>query len=202
MRFFQLLVLASLLLIVGTAVPVFAATTAPTTILKHTAHNASGELHLRSVSGPFSLQSLHGKVVVLFFGYTHCPDVCPQDMSIIARAFNNIDATQQAHLKVVFVSLDPARDDVKTLQEFTRYFNPGFIGVTGSQRDIDKLAKRFGVHYKKVPVKGSADAYGIEHTASIYILDPSGNVGAILPSGISDLALQQAIQFLLDEMHS
>lgn len=157
---------------------------------------------LRSANGPFSFQSLQGKVAVLFFGYTHCPDVCPQDLSIIARAYNSFDAKQQAKLKVVFVSVDPERDDVKTLQEFTRYFNPNFIGVTGSAKAIANLAKRFNVHYKKVPVPGSKTEYSMQHTASTYILDAKGQISAVLPSGISDLALQQAITFVFEAQHS
>jgi protein SCO1/2 len=170
--------------------------------LKQSNGPLTGDLHLQSTSGPFSFQSLRGKVVVMFFGYTHCPDVCPRDLSIIARVFSNFDAKQQAQLKGVFVSLDPARDDAKTLKDFTRYFNPDFIGITGSQKDIASLAKRYGVHYKKVPVKGSSSEYSIEHTASIFILDTQGQISLILPNGISDMALQQAIEYLLDEQHS
>ena len=161
----------------------------------------TGDLHLKSASGPFSFQALRGNIVVMFFGYTHCPDVCPRDMSIIARAFGQFDAKQQARLRGVFVSLDPARDDAKTLKDFAQYFNPHFVGVTGSQQDIDALAKRYGIHYKKVPVPGSDGEYSIEHTATIYILDGQGRVSFIMPNGISDMALQQAIQFLLDEQH-
>jgi len=169
---------------------------------QHLQGPSTGDLHLRSYRGPFSIRSLRGNVVVMFFGYTHCPDVCPRDMSIISHAYDSFNASQQSRLKVVFVSLDPARDDVKTLKDFAQYFNPDFIGVTGSKKDINTLARRFNVHFKKVPVKGSSSEYGFEHTASIYILDSQGRISVILPNGISDIALRQAIKYLLDELKS
>lgn len=162
----------------------------------------SGGMQLQSVKGPRSLQDFQGKVVVLFFGYTHCPDVCPRDLGIIAEAFTGLDEKQTQRAQGVFVSLDPERDDAKTLDEFTHYFNPNFVGLTGSDAQIRQLTERFGVHYKKVPVPDSKLEYGIEHTASIFILDTSGRLSFVLPNGISPLGLQQAIQFLLEEQPS
>ena len=162
----------------------------------------SGGMQLQSAQGPRSLSDFQGKVVVMFFGYTHCPDVCPRDLGIMAEAFTGLNEKQMPRTQGVFVSLDPERDDAKTLAEFTRYFNPNFVGLTGSTTQIKQLAERFGIHYKKVPLKGSRQEYSLEHTASIYVLDTQGRLSFVLPNGISPLGLQQAIQFLLEEQPS
>lgn len=162
----------------------------------------SGGLELQSVTGPRSLLDFQGKVVVLFFGYTHCPDVCPRDLGIMAEAFTGLDEKQLQRAQGVFVSLDPERDDAKTLDQFTHYFNPNFVGLTGSATQIKQLAERFGIHYKKVPVPGSVLEYGLEHTASIYVLDAAGRLSFVLPNGIAPSGLQQVIQFLLNETQS
>lgn len=161
---------------------------------------AAARIPLQSAAGTISLESLKGKVVVMFFGYTHCPDVCPRDMDIVAQALNGLDAAGLQRTQGLFVSLDPARDDVDTLKKFTRYFHANLLGVTADAKTIQQFSSGFGIHYKQVPAAGSAGGYTIEHTASIYVLDGQGRLGYIMPNGISSTALQQAVQFLLSEI--
>lgn len=129
---------------------------------------------------PFTRQSLHGGWNLLFFGYTHCPDVCPTTLQTLAAAVKKLrDAAPQATLpRVVFVSVDPGRDTVQQLAAYVTYFNPDFLGVTGEPERIERLAAQLGILFARVGDDGS-DNYLVDHSASVLLFDPDGDLRAI-----------------------
>ena len=117
--------------------------------------------------------SYAGKAVILYFGYTHCPDVCPQTMSNLAAAVKSLGA-QADDVRILFVSVDPARDTLPILRAYTRAFSPQAVGLSGSMAEIQAVAKRFHVAFNY----GAKDQYGnytVNHSAAIYLFDRQGH---------------------------
>lgn len=127
---------------------------------------------------PFSLDQIKGRWSLFFFGYTHCPDVCPTtlaNMNQLAKTPGN------SEMNYVFVTLDPQRDTPEKLKEHVLYFNPDFIALGGDQENINRLAEAVGVIYEIEDDKGS-DNYTVNHYAAILMMDPQGRLRAhILP---------------------
>lgn len=121
-----------------------------------------------------SLVDFHGKVVVLFFGYTHCPDVCPTTLGEMAQALKQLGKNADK-VQVLLVTLDPARDTPAVLAQYVPSFNPSFLGLTGSEAEVDLLAKSFKVFYQKQA--GSAKmGYTLDHSANTFVFDPQGRL--------------------------
>ena len=158
---------------------------------------SGGDFILHSSHGEFSLHQLKGKVVLLYFGYTKCPDVCPTSLSIIAQALNALSETELKSVQAVFVSVDPKRDSLKALDEYVSYFHPNLIGVTGSAREIAEAAKRYGVQYEEVPLEGSGFGYAINHSAKTYVVTPEGELRFVFPHETPSFVLLEAIRYLL-----
>jgi protein SCO1/2 len=128
---------------------------------------------------PFGPQQMQGKWTFLFFGYTHCPDICPNALVLLnqvtVRLAQQPDVAKET--QVVFVSVDPQRDKPAVLARFVPYFNKDFIGVTGVSEEIAKLTRQVGVVYTRSGESG--DDYAIDHSASILLLDPQGRYTAL-----------------------
>lgn len=115
-----------------------------------------------------------GKATLLYFGYTHCPDVCPITLARIATALRRLDAGVRDQIQVLFVSVDPNRDTPEVLQLYTDAFGPEFVGLTGDSADIDAVANRYRVTYDY----GDEDAngnYNVTHTSAVFAFDPQGS---------------------------
>lgn len=140
-----------------------------------------GAFELKDADGrPFSQAQILGKWSFLFFGFTHCPDVCPTTLATLKTVDASLrsDPVYQARGQMVFVSVDPERDDAKTLKEYIAYFNPAFKAVTGTDAGLRQLTGALGVLYAKVDTN-APDGYSIDHTASIFLLDPQGRLVAL-----------------------
>ncbi|GGY50869.1 SCO family protein [Pseudoduganella albidiflava] len=127
---------------------------------------------------PVTLESYKGKVVVMFFGFTQCPDVCPTTMAEMAAVMKEL-GPQAKDVQVLFVTLDPERDTPELLKQYVPAFDPGFVGLYGTPAEIAQTAKEFKVFYKKVPGKDPAQ-YSIDHTAGSYVFDKQGRVRLFL----------------------
>lgn len=137
------------------------------------------ELTLTGPDGvPVSLADMRGTPVLVFFGYTHCPDVCPATIGVVGQA---IDATGGA-ARAIFVSVDPERDTVEWLTEFVRYMPAGFTAVTGTDAEVRETADAWGVRYARVEEADPA-AYSMSHTADVFVIDGAGRYRASLPFG-------------------
>jgi protein SCO1/2 len=129
---------------------------------------------------PFDLARLEGHWTLMFFGFTHCPDVCPTTLFTLARVEEQLDGLPDRDKpEVVMVSVDPNRDTPEALAAYVPYFDPGFVGVTGDMPGILGLTQSMGVAFAYTPVEGSEDGYAVDHTASIFLVDPAGRLAAI-----------------------
>jgi protein SCO1/2 len=127
------------------------------------------------------LTDFKGKVVALFFGYTHCPDVCPTTMTELATAMKLL-GEHSSEVQVLFVTLDPERDTQPVLAKFVPFFDSRFIGLYGTSEQIAEAAKNFKVYYSKQEMVGKS-GYSIDHSAGIYLFDKSGKPKIYLKFG-------------------
>jgi protein SCO1/2 len=122
----------------------------------------------------FDKQRLQDKWTLVFFGFTHCPDICPTTMSLLSRFMQELDGLpEQTDTQVVMVTVDPARDDVAQLAKYVPYFNPDFIGVSGEFMDIHRFATALNTPFRKVP--GQGENYQVDHSANLVLINPRGD---------------------------
>lgn len=148
---------------------------------------------LQSAAGPVDTRALRGDVLLIYFGYTNCPDVCPASMAAGAQALNALNPEERAKTKMIMISVDPDRDTPAKLKEYTTFFHPSMLGVTGNIAEIEIIAKSFGAGYLRQP----ADEYGnyaVDHTSSTYLIDPDGKLVAIIPLGTTTADIVAAIR--------
>ncbi len=126
-----------------------------------------------------TLESYKGKVVVMFFGFTQCPDVCPTTMAEMAAVMKEL-GPQADQVQVLFVTLDPERDTPELLKQYVPAFDPRFTGLYGTPAEIAQTAKEFKVFYQKVPGKDDPATYSIDHTAGSFVFDKQGKVRLFL----------------------
>jgi len=142
-----------------------------------------------------SLADFKGKVVAVFFGYVHCPDVCPTTLSDFAAALHLL-GPQADKVQVIFVTVDPQRDTPELLKQFVPAFNPSFLGMYSDAETLGKLANEFKVVYQKSSVK-AADDYLIDHSAGTYVYDRHGNLRLLMPYGSGPEVIAQDLKVLL-----
>jgi protein SCO1/2 len=155
-------------------------------------------LNLSDADGkPRSLAEWKGKVVVVFFGYTQCPDVCPTTLGELAEVKRSL-GPQSEQVQGVFVSVDPERDTPAVLKAYVANFGAGFVGLTGTPEQVRNAARDFKVFFNKVPGKTDT-SYTIDHTAGSYIYDKQGRVRLFSRYGSGAKALAEDIKALLAE---
>lgn len=139
-------------------------------------------LNLTDHSGkPRTLEDFKGKVVVLFFGYTQCPDVCPTTMADLANAMKLL-GEKSNEVQVLFVTVDPERDTQEVLAEYVPSFDSRFIGLHGTPEQMAETAKNFKIFYSKQESEGKS-GYTIDHSAGVYVFDKQGNVRTYIKYG-------------------
>ena len=126
----------------------------------------------------FGTEQLTGKWSFVFFGYAHCPDVCPTTLSILNSVAKQLDNTAPA-TRYILVGIDPGRDTPEQLGQFVTSFNSDFIGVSGTGRELAKLTEQLGIFHKPVTNGKQAGNYTVDHTASILLFDPDGRLHAL-----------------------
>jgi protein SCO1/2 len=126
----------------------------------------------------FGNKELEGNWTFMFFGYTHCPDVCPTTMTTLNSVAQRLE-DQPENARFVFISIDPERDSPEQLSRFVPYFNKEFIGVTGAPEDLERLTGQLGIMYARALENTSAGGYIMDHTASILLFDPDGHFHAV-----------------------
>jgi protein SCO1/2 len=143
-----------------------------------------GGFVLNTNQGTLRLEQLRDKVVILYFGYTWCPDVCPTSLALLGMALHKLEPRELAAIQPLFISVDPERDTVERLAEYTAYFHPALKGATGTPQQIADLARRYGVAYRR-EVGGSAADYTVDHSSLTFLLDRQGQIVEVLPHGTS-----------------
>lgn len=134
-----------------------------------------GDFALQSADGPVSLENFRGKVVLIYFGYTYCPDACPTSLSIMTQAFNSLTPSELEKVQGILISVDPERDSPERLKEYAAYFHPQIIGATGDVVRLALLATQYGAQFRSQKVD-SAAGYLVDHTSEIYLVDRRGEL--------------------------
>ena len=159
------------------------------TKVKVTEGKFGGDFTLYQGDKPVSLSDFRGQLVLLYFGFASCPDVCPTTLSIIASALRQLTPEELESVQPVFISVDPERDQGEKLTAYATYFHPGFIGITGTPDEVQKVINQYGGFFIKAE-SDSALGYLVEHTSKTYIISKDGQYVSILPHDMtSDLAL-------------
>jgi protein SCO1 len=155
------------------------------------------DFHLTDASGkPRTLADYHGKVVLLFFGYTQCPDVCPTTMADLKNVMQTLGPDAD-RVQVLFVTLDPARDTPELLAQYVPGFDSRFVGLRAADEAATaQTAKDFKVFYQKVDGK-TPDGYTLDHTAGTYVFDPDGRVRLFIRQGQTAQAISHDVKLLL-----
>ncbi len=150
---------------------------------------------LTSDQGSKSLQDFHSRLVMLYFGYTYCPDVCPATMANVKRALELMGEKAQ-NVSMVMISVDPQRDTPQRLAAYVHNFNTAFTGLTGSKEQIDQVTNQFGIYYKERD-GSSAGSYFVDHTAALLILDQAKRIVLQIPFGNSPEQIADDLSYLL-----
>ncbi len=182
-----------------------------------TAHPASAQSSTRSaaelmdavmwnretIGGAFSLQDqtgrtrtdadFRGQLVLVYFGFTYCPDICPTDLQAISLAMDQLGA-DAAKVQPLFVTLDPERDTVAHLAQYVPLFHPRLLGLTGSIKDVSQAADAYRVYYKRVKTGEKPDDYTVDHSAFIYLVDSDGKYLGFFPPGTDAPRLVEMIR--------
>ena len=155
---------------------------------------------IATIGGPFSLvdqngirrhaEDFRGRYMLVFFGYSYCPDVCPTALASMADALDKIDKGER--VVPVFVTVDPERDSPKVLKAYLKAFGPRFVGLTGDAKSIAAAARAYRVYYKKHPLEGGG--YGMDHSSVIYLMGPDGTFIAYYDADIAPDALAAALK--------
>jgi protein SCO1 len=150
---------------------------------------------LESAGGPVKLSDSRGKIVVLYFGYLSCPDVCPTTLAALREALNSL-GEKADQVQVLFVSVDYKRDTPEKVRGYATNFHPNFIGLAGSQAQIESVTKDFGIYYK-LNQPDANGFYTVEHTATVQLLNPAGELMMTWPYGIQPNEMASDLKALL-----
>ncbi len=142
----------------------------------------------------FQLQQLRGKVVLLFFGYTSCPDVCPAMLGTLARVLRVFDS-DDSQVQALFISVDPERDSPERLKEYTRYFSTHLLGLTGSRDQIDQVARLYQAKYEIS--RDDKQHVSVDHSSHLYVIDQQGELNTIVPFGMGAAHIINVVKRLL-----
>ena len=134
-----------------------------------------------AIGGPFTLldqqgRTVHdtdfrGKLMLIYFGYTFCPDLCPTTLSQVAEVYRDLPAEQQAQIVPIFITVDPERDTVEQMAQYVPSFSPSLVGLTGSQEQVGAVLKAYHVYARKA---GSGENYGVDHSSILYLMNKDG----------------------------
>jgi cytochrome oxidase Cu insertion factor (SCO1/SenC/PrrC family) len=157
------------------------------------------------IGGPFSLTDQrgqpsgpaqwHGKIVLLYFGYTSCADACPTDLAAIGAAIDALGPIG-SQVQPVFVTLDPLRDKPERIGRYSERFHPRFAALSGSETQTREVATAYKVYFEKIPGHGTAD-YSIDHTSFTYVLDADGNYVGFFPPGTSSARIAERVRAMV-----
>ena len=187
--------IASVCLVIFASFFIFSSRTEPK--LPNPYANLGGDFTLQGIDGAVSLKDFRGDVVLMMFGFTNCPDVCPTVLANVGAALSFLDESQLKQTQPIFISVDPERDLLKQLDQYTRYFNPKILGISGEKANIDKVVKNYGGFYQFVALPNSELKYTVDHSTRIYIIDKKGKLNRTLYHNSPPQELAEAIQALL-----
>jgi len=154
----------------------------------------AGNFSLNSGERSIQLSDFAGKPVVLYFGYTHCPDVCPVGLAVIRDVLNEDDSL--ADVNVLFVTLDPERDSAEVMREYAAFFHPNILGLTGTVDEIKAVSALYGTYFRRSNLDDQSD-YTVDHSAYYYLIDRDGQLVRVLDHDASVSQISEYLQKLL-----
>jgi len=143
-----------------------------------------GDFVLQSAAGPVDTRALRGNVLLVYFGYVNCPDICPVSMAAGAAALNTLTPAERAKTRIIMISVDPERDTPTKLKEYVAYFHPAMIGAVGTSAETAAIAKSFGVGYQRQPTRPDG-GYAVDHSSQTFVIGPDGKLMELLPLGVA-----------------
>lgn len=167
--------------------------------VKNTHSNPGGDFVLQSSEGPVSLSDYKGKVVVLYFGYAYCPDVCPTSLGLLSQALGKLKQQELDSIQALFISVDPERDTLDKLKKYADAFHPKIKGITGTPLDIADIAVRYGASYMKVELPNSALGYAVDHSSKYYLINRNGVLTQLVNHGTSPDDIVKQLRILLSK---
>lgn len=156
------------------------------------------EFTLDSADGKVSLSDFRGKIAVLYFGYTSCPDICPTSLLRISAAYKSLDEVHQKQIQPIFISLDPERDSTAKMATYLDYFLPNFVGLTGTPEEIAEVAKRYRINYRKTEVE-SGLGYVVDHASIYFVIGRDGHLFSHLLHDVTPDEIAESLTQALSE---
>lgn len=147
---------------------------------------------------PVTASNFRGKVVLMYFGYTHCPDVCPLTLVHLHTVLQRMGKAAD-DVRVLFVTVDPARDSVAVLHEYVTAFDPRIVGLTGTPAEIGELAKRYRAYYKPASPAKDGAGYEVTHSSATYIFDRTGHARLLATPGATNDAIEHDLELLVQQ---
>lgn len=194
-----LAIIAALLGLAIAGLAIFWHPPAPERPLPRAGLATGGDFTLQSAAGPVSLRDYRGKLVLLYFGYTYCPDICPTSLAATAEGLKQLTPGELAKVATIFVSVDPERDTPARLKEYAEFFHPSIVGVTGTPEVLADIARRYGVFYARQTVATAGDGYVVDHTSDTYVVNAAGTVVGKIAHATPPEQVVEAIRKYLDQ---
>lgn len=166
-------------------------------IINEAKENKKFDFVLETIDGTLEKDDLKGKALGIYFGYMYCPDVCPTSLSSLASALKTFPKEKQDKFTGLFISVDPKRDTLKNLKEYSQYFHPTFIGATSTKENLDQITSNYKSFYEMVTLKGSQMGYSVSHTSYIYIFDKDGNFVAMIDHFTNPKEIRETLEKVL-----
>ena len=155
-----------------------------------------GDFTLKSFDGDVSLSDFKGEPVLIYFGYTYCPDVCPNSLAVMAEAMTLLE--DEIPVKGLLISIDPERDTLEKLRDYAPYFHPNITGLSSDVHRLLEVSTRYGVFYKQVERDENGD-YLVDHTSRIYMVDRESKLAGVINHGASATEVAQRVRELVNK---
>lgn len=154
-----------------------------------------GDFTLHTPRGqPVSLTSLQGKVVLLYFGFTYCPEMCPTELLQFQNLLTRLSPEKRRLVQPVFISVDPKRDTAEVLEPYVGHFGKEILALTGSEAELRQVANQYGAQFRYVP---TGDSYTVDHTVNTFLIDTRGKLVRIIPYGTPTTEMLRLVSGLL-----
>lgn len=161
-----------------------------------------GQFQLDSATGAINSEEFKNNVVVMYFGFLNCAEVCPSSMGVMSASFKYLPEDVYNKTQGFFVSVDPKRDDLDSLHEFAQHFDKRILGLTGTEEEIKTMTNQYGVYFDLVDMESSELAYTVDHASRFYVIDPSGKLIDSMSHSTTPIELAARIERAWEEYNS
>lgn len=190
--------LASLVWLIAGTLLVTVTTATPALSQQKSGKPLGGDFQLLDTEGrAFKLNSLRGKIVLIYFGYTGCPDACPTDLLLYRDVLARL-GSRQSSVQPIFISVDPTRDTPQHLAEYTKAFSPAIKALTGDEAQLRRIAKAYGAHFDYVGRTLGSTTYTVDHSVNIYVVDGRGRLVSLIPFGTPAAEVVRRLEGMLN----